>query len=78
VAAEVPGWVLEVAVVDNSLVHTGDVLFRVDPQPYHFAVEEAEVRLERSGQGIGVSVSGIDAAQARVIDARANRDTIRL
>ena len=76
-AAEVPGRVSEVAVVDNARVRTGEVLFRVDPQPYRIAVEEAEARLERIGQGVGASMSGIDAAQARVVDARANRDNIR-
>ncbi len=75
-AAEVPGRVSEVAVVDNARVRTGEVLFRVDPQPYRIAVEEAEARLERVGQGIGASMSGVDAAQARVVDARANRDNI--
>ena len=76
-AADVPGRVSEVTVVDNARVRTGEVLFRVDPQPYRIAVEEAEARLERIGQGVGASMSGIDAAQARVVDARANRDNIR-
>jgi multidrug resistance efflux pump len=76
-AAEVPGRVSEVAVVDNTRVRTGDVLFRIDPQPFRIAVEEAEARLERIGQGVGASVSAVEAAQARVVDARANRDNIR-
>ena len=76
-AAEVPGRVSDVTVVDNARVRTGEVLFRVDPQPYRIAVEEAEARLERVGQGIGASMSAIEAAQARVLDARANRDNIR-
>ena len=75
-AADVPGRVSEVTVVDNARVRTGEVLFRVDPQPYRIAVEEAEARLERIGQDVGASMSGIDA-QARVVDARANRDNIR-
>ena len=75
-AADVPGRVSEVTVVDNARVRTGEVLFRVDPQPYRIAVEEAEARLERIGQDVGASMSGI-AAQARVVDARANRDNIR-
>jgi multidrug resistance efflux pump len=76
-AAEVPGRVSEVAVVDNARIRAGEVLFRVDPQPYRIAVEEAEARLERIGQGLGASMSAVEAAQARVVDARANRENVR-
>jgi multidrug resistance efflux pump len=76
-AAEVPGRVSSVAVADNAPVRTGETLFTVDPQPYRIAVEEAEARLLRIGQGVGASMSAVDAAQARVVDARANRDNIR-
>jgi multidrug resistance efflux pump len=76
-AAEVPGRVSEVAVADNARVRAGEVLFRVDPQPYRIAVEEAEARLERIGQGVGASMSAIEAAQSRVVDARANRENVR-
>jgi multidrug resistance efflux pump len=61
----------------SSPVRTGEALFTIDPQPYRIAVEEAEARLLRIGQGVGASMSAIDAAQARVVDARANRDNIR-
>jgi multidrug resistance efflux pump len=76
-AAEVTGRVSNVAVADNARVQVGEALFTVDPQPYRIAVEEAEARLLRTGQNIGASTAGVDAAQARVVDARANRDNIR-
>jgi multidrug resistance efflux pump len=76
-AAEVAGRVSNVAVADNAPVRTGAPLFTIDPQPYRIAVEEAEARLLRIGQGVGASMSAVDAAQARVVDARANRDNIR-
>ncbi len=76
-AAEVAGRVSRVAVADNARVRTGETLFSIDPQLYRIAVEEAEARLLRIGQSIGASMSAVDAAQARVIDARANRDNIR-
>lgn len=76
-AAEVPGRVAEVGVADNSIVTAGGLLFRIDPRPYEIAVEQAEARLAGVGQSVGASVSSIDAAQARVVDARANRDNIQ-
>jgi membrane fusion protein (multidrug efflux system) len=43
--ARVPGQVLEVAVVDNQVVHKGQVLVRIDPAPYRIAVDAAEAKL---------------------------------
>ena len=76
-APEVGGRVTEVGVLDNAFVAPGDVLFRVDPQPYAIAVTEAEARLERIGQTIGASTAAVDVAQARLVEARANRDNVR-
>ncbi len=76
-AAEVPGRVTEVGVSDNSIVKAGQILFRIDPEPYRLAVAEAEARLESVGQTIGASTAAVDAAQARVVEATARRDNIR-
>ena len=38
-APEVAGRVIEVNVIDNQRVKAGDVLFRIDPQPYEIAVQ---------------------------------------
>ena len=43
--ARVSGQVVEIAVKDNQRVRKGQLLFRVDPQPYRIAVEQAEARL---------------------------------
>jgi membrane fusion protein (multidrug efflux system) len=43
--ARVSGQVIEMAVKDNQAVRKGQLLFRVDPQPYRIAVEQAEARL---------------------------------
>ncbi|MDU9389831.1 HlyD family secretion protein [Pseudomonas sp. zfem002] len=42
VAADVPGYVVEVPVKDNQLVRKGDVLLRIDPEHYQVAVRQAE------------------------------------
>ncbi|HWJ99865.1 MAG TPA: HlyD family secretion protein [Xanthobacteraceae bacterium] len=76
-AAEVAGRISDVPVIDNSKVQEGDVLFRIDPVPFRIAIKEAEAKLQRIGQSVGAGVSGIDAAQARAVEARANREKIR-
>ncbi|MBJ6763776.1 HlyD family secretion protein [Myxococcaceae bacterium JPH2] len=45
-AARVSGPVVSVEVVDNALVHKGDVLVRIDPRPYEARVKQAEAELE--------------------------------
>ncbi len=43
--ARVSGQVVEVAVGNNQRVRKDQLLFRIDPQPYKIAVEQAEARL---------------------------------
>ncbi|WP_455925494.1 efflux RND transporter periplasmic adaptor subunit [Pseudomonas putida] len=50
VAAEVSGPLLEVAVQDNQFVHQGDVLYRIDPQPFAIARQQAQARLLAAAQ----------------------------
>lgn len=45
VNARVSGQAVEVAVRDNERVRQGQVLFRIDPEPYQIAVDQAEARL---------------------------------
>lgn len=73
-ASEVGGSVVEVSVIDNARVTSGQHLFRIDPRPYEIAAADAEARLEQVGQTIGASTSAVDAAQAQVVEAQASRD----
>jgi membrane fusion protein (multidrug efflux system) len=43
--ARVAGQVVEVAIKDNQRVQKGQLLFRIDPEPYQIAVDQAEARL---------------------------------
>lgn len=45
VNARVAGQAVDIAVHDNERVRRGQVLFRIDPEPYQLAVEQAEARL---------------------------------
>ncbi|MGE8392724.1 HlyD family secretion protein [Pseudomonas sp. BIGb0427] len=42
VAADVPGYVVDVPVRDNQLVKKGDVLLQIDPEHYQVAVRQAQ------------------------------------
>jgi membrane fusion protein (multidrug efflux system) len=45
VSAEVGGRIVEVMVRENQHVNAGDLLFRIDPEPYQLAVGEAEAAI---------------------------------
>lgn len=72
VAPEVAGDVLEVGVKDNSMVRKGQLLFRIDPEPYEVAVRSAEANLSVALQGSDVSVADIAAAEATIRKQRAD------
>jgi multidrug resistance efflux pump len=66
VAPEVAGDVLEVGAKDNSSVKKGQLLFRIDPEPYQVAMRSAEANLSVALQAADVSVADIAAARAQV------------
>ncbi|MCL6730012.1 HlyD family secretion protein [Sphingomonas hankyongi] len=72
VAPEVAGDVLEVRVKDNSQVTKGQLLFRIDPEPYELAVRSAEANLSVALQGADVSVADIASARAQIAKQRAD------
>ena len=78
VAPEVAGDVLEVGVKDNSAVRKGQLLFRIDPEPYQVAIRSAEANLSVALQAADVSVADIAAAQAQLrkqsVDLAASRE----
>lgn len=77
VTPEVAGRVIEVGVQDNQRVKPGQVLFRIDPEPYRIAVEEAEAKLAVVGQTIGASTAGVASAEAQLAEAIAERENMR-
>jgi multidrug resistance efflux pump len=77
IVPEVSGKVVEVAVHDNQIVRTGDLLYRIDPTPFRIAVEGAEAKLAAAGQAVGASTAGVDEAQAQLVQEIAQRDNVR-
>src|SRR3546814_3981977 len=55
VAAEVDGRVIEVPIQDHAAVAVGDVLFRIDPEPYAIALARAEAELDRKSTRLNSS-----------------------
>lgn len=46
IAPDVSGIVTDVLVADNQQVHRGDVLFRIDPDRFHYALAQADAQVE--------------------------------
>jgi len=53
VNARVGGQAVEIAVQDNQPVRKGQLLFRLDPEPYRIAISQAEARLDGARLSIG-------------------------
>jgi membrane fusion protein (multidrug efflux system) len=73
ISSNVAGRVVELAVRDNQLVRTGDLLFKLDDAPYRIAVAEAEADLGNAR----LHVQGLKATyRQREADLAAARDTL--
>lgn len=73
VASDVAGRIVEVAVKENQPVKAGDVLFRIDPEPYRIALAQADAAIA----GAQVQVTTLQASyQGTGADIQAARDTI--
>ena len=85
--AQVPGYLVEVPVRDDGLVHRGDLLFAIDGRDYQARVdraaaevaqaaanvEVAEAQLAQQGSQIGVAQAHIVAAEAGRVHAEEER-----
>lgn len=73
VGSDVAGRIVEVAVRENQRVKAGDVLFRIDPEPYRIAVAQADAAIANAQVQLNVLQSGLGSSAA---DIQAARDTI--
>ncbi|MGO8800160.1 MAG: HlyD family secretion protein [Roseiarcus sp.] len=78
IAAKVAGHIALVAIGNNSIVHTGDLLVKIDDGDYQLAVAAAKDKIatqdatvDRIGQQIGAQRAVIAQTQAQVAAARA-------
>ncbi len=77
VSSNVPGHVVEILVEDNALVEAGDLLFRIDPEPYRLRVDQArailrtaEAELATGERLIAVEETNVEIADRQVDRAR--------
>ncbi len=72
IVPNVSGQVIEVPIDPNQPLREGDVLFRIDPRPYQFAVDRLEASLADAGVGVSQLFENLRAAEATTAMARAN------
>ncbi len=70
VSAEVGGRIVEVAVRENQHVKAGDLLFRIDPEPFNLAVAEADAAIANAEARLDTlqtnySTSDVDIEKAK-------------
>lgn len=70
VAARIQGTITEVLVEDNQHVKTGDLLLRIDPEPY-------TVRMEAAASSLRAAVSDRAAARSDIAAAKADIEAAR-
>jgi multidrug efflux system membrane fusion protein len=79
-APDVSGRIVELDVRDNQAVRKGDVLFRIDPEPYRMRVDQAraavqglEAKLDLTADQVAAQTSKADAAARGIGSAEAQR-----
>jgi membrane fusion protein (multidrug efflux system) len=80
-APKVPGYVVQLRVEDNQLVHRGDFLLEIDPRDYQSALDQAkaglasaEAKVTQAEAQEGFAVAGVVSARAIIAAAQANAD----
>lgn len=74
---DVKGRVIEVPVKSNELLKTGDILFRIDPNPYEFEVAQRRAALAEAEQNVAQLKAALDSAMAAAEAASAQRNTAK-
>ncbi|HEU4651179.1 MAG TPA: HlyD family secretion protein [Croceibacterium sp.] len=70
VSAEIVGKIVEVAVREGQVVKAGDLLFRIDPEPYNLQIAESDAAIATAQANVTAlsnasDLSGADIARAR-------------
>jgi membrane fusion protein, multidrug efflux system len=74
ITPQVDGWVIAVEVEDNRLVSKGDVLFRIDPEPFQIALDMAEAKLLTVRHDVEAARAEFRQIQAEIEEAAARVD----
>jgi len=72
IAPQVSGILIQVDVVNNQFVSSGQTLAVIDPEKYELTVRRAKAELQQAGQISAGDISSVTTAQAKVAEAKAN------
>jgi multidrug resistance efflux pump len=73
IAPRVSGQVVEVGARDNQRVTRGQILYRIDPEPFEIAVRAAEANLALAAQNVSVTTAEVRSAQATLDKQKTER-----
>ncbi|WP_134089421.1 HlyD family secretion protein [Olivibacter sp. XZL3] len=76
VIPRVSGYIKEVRVSDNQLVHKGDTLVILDDRDYQIGLAQAEAALASAESNAHVAGAGIQVAQANISTSQVNVNTV--
>lgn len=83
--ARVTSHIAEILPADNSLVHKGDVVFRIDDGDYRIALDDARAKLaiqkatvERVGRQVAAQQAAADQSEANLASANAGMKRLEL
>src|SRR5690606_641987 len=74
ISAQSSGRVVESNVADNNHVDKGDVLFKIDPEPYRIALEQANASLAAARIQVEQLRAAYSQARAQARDAQSEVD----
>ncbi len=72
IAPQVPGQVVDVPVEVNAPVEPGELLFRIDPRPYQYRVDQLKAQLVETEAYVAQLKEAYDAARASTRATRTN------
>ena len=74
IVPNVSGTIIEVPIEGNRPLQTGDVLFKIDPRPYQYKVDQIKAALAEAEQAVPQLEAAWKAAVAVTEKAGAQRD----
>ena len=77
IAPQVSGRVVEVPVAANTRVEPGDILFRIDPRPYQYRVDQLTAQLVETEAYVAQLKEAYDAARAQTGATRTQLAVLR-
>ena len=78
IAPSVSGHVVHMHNKNNDIVNQGQIVARINPEPYLIAVDRAEAALEIAGQEVGAKTAHVAAANAQLVEVTSQYNQAKL